>query len=105
MSYDHIRNAPGYAALIKKAQAALDVGETPWEVQKTWTKEQHRAQFVECFCKGKSEIASPIAIHDGLVFVEHPIYGDEDSMQIMHADGTFSPSHAYDMDDLRHGDY
>lgn len=105
MTYDHIRNAPGYAALIEKAQAALDVQKTAFEVQKTWTKEQHRAMFLECSCKGRAEIASPLAIHDGLVFIEHPIYGDGASMQIMHADGTFTPSHAMDMDDLRYGDY
>ena len=105
MTYDHIRNASKYSALIEQAQAALDAQKTAFEVQKTWTKEQHRAMFLECFCKGQAEIAYSLAIHDGLVFIEHPIYGDEVPMQIMHADGTFTPSHAWDMEDVRHGDY
>jgi hypothetical protein len=104
MSYDHIRNAPGYAALIKKAQACLD---TPSEVQMTWSQEEYRDKaFLRGVTpRGKECLLYPLHVHDGLVFVEHPKYGDEDAMQIMHADGTFSPSHAWDMDDLRHGDY
>jgi hypothetical protein len=50
-------------------------------------------------------LAYPLAIHDGLVFVEHPKYGDEAPMHILNSDGTLTQSSAWDMDDLRFGDY
>lgn len=104
--YNHIKTAANYQRTIEAAQVALNAQATPWEVKRNWDKEQHRTQFIACVSKrGKEHLAYPLAIHDGLVFVEHPTQGDLAPMQILHADGNLTPSHADDMDDLRHGDY
>lgn len=104
--YNHIKTAANYQRTIEAAQVALKAQATPWEVQRNWNKEQHRTQFITCVsARGKEHLVYPLAIHDGLVFVEHPTYGDTAPIQILHADGTLTPSHAFDMDDLRYGDY
>lgn len=104
--YDHIKSAPDYQRTIETAQAALNAQATPWEVQRNWDKEQHKTQFITCIDKrGQEHLAYPLAVHDGLVFVEHPKYGDEAPMQILNSDGTLTASSAWDMDDLSFGDY
>ena len=49
--------------------------------------------------------ATVLTTKDGLVFVEHPVYGDEAPIQIVQPDDTLRDSAAWDIDTVYDGDY
>ena len=104
-AYGHIRDAEGYELVVEQAKAAIALQDTPWEEQRQWTKEQRMKLFLTGTYRGEEESIYPLAVHNGLVFVEHPEYGDGAAFQILKVDGTITASDAMDIDDLKYGNY
>ena len=49
--------------------------------------------------------AAVLTTKDGLTFVEHPVYGDEATLQIVQKNGSLRSSWAWDVDSVQNGDY